>query len=407
MESIKQNKLVLFGAGRIGRSFIGQLFSTGGYEVVFIDISRQLVDELNRRGNYNVIIKSGIEEVINIKNVRGVFAGDNQNVIHEVATAGIVGVSVGLDGLEKIFSSIAPGLLKRYEINSNYALDIIIAENMRNAARYFHMQLKRLLPQSYPFDKLVGLIETSIGKMVPIMPGKETRKDILQVFAEPYNTLILDKRGFKNPIPPIEGLAPKENMEAWVDRKLFIHNLGHSAAAYIGYLYNPEFIYIYQVLEIPEIFTEVRGIMLQAANILLKKYPDEFTPDDLTTHIDDLLYRFLNKALGDTIFRVGCDLTRKLGPQDRIAGAINSAMELGLPYDRILYALVCGCHFRAKDEDGNAFKGDLDFEKSFRKGLKQVLTKLCGFNERNDSQLIIQAEIIDKHLVRSRIKNAK
>ena len=105
-------------------------------------------------------------------------------------------------------------------------------------------------------------------------------------------------------------------------------------------------------LHVPEIYKEVRETMRQSADILLKKYPGEFTPVQLEEHIDDLLLRFQNKALGDTIFRVGCDLLRKLGPQDRLAGAIKSALELNLPYEKILYALVCGCHFRAKDEDG-------------------------------------------------------
>ncbi|NJK84846.1 MAG: hypothetical protein HC906_01560 [Bacteroidales bacterium] len=85
----------------------------------------------------------------------------------------------------------------------------------------------------------MGLVETSIGKMVPIMTSKDIEEDLLQVFAEPYNTLILDKNGFKNPIPDIRGLAPKVNMKAWVDRKSFIHNLGHAVAAYIGKLFCP------------------------------------------------------------------------------------------------------------------------------------------------------------------------
>ena len=44
--------------GKIGRSFIGQLLSRGGYEVVFIDADLKLIEELNRRGHYNVIIKA-------------------------------------------------------------------------------------------------------------------------------------------------------------------------------------------------------------------------------------------------------------------------------------------------------------------------------------------------------------
>lgn len=398
MDTIQQNKLVLFGAGKIGRSFIGQLFSTGGYEVVFIDINKTVIDALNYHGHYKVIIKSDKDEVLNIDNVRGVYADDIEMVVHEVATAGIAAISVGFDGLEHIFPMLTKGLLRRYKIDNNYALDIIIAENMRDADVYFQQRLKRLLPGNYPLNKLVGLVETSIGKMVPIMQKKDIQEDILQVFAEPYNTLILNKKGFRNPIPAIKGLAPKENMKAWVDRKLFIHNLGHSVVAYVGYIHNPGFVYLYEALAIPEINNYVRETMLQAADILLKKYPDEFTLSQLTEHIDDLIFRFQNKALGDTIFRVGCDLKRKLGPQDRLAGAIKVALELNLPYGKILYALVCGCHFRAKDEEGNMFAADIEFGEYYENGIKSVLLKLCGFNEIQNRELFIEAETIEMQL---------
>lgn len=398
MASVQGNKLVLFGAGKIGRSFIGQLFSTGGYEVVFIDTNKDVIDALNYLGHYKVIIKSEKEEILNINNVRGVYADDKQQVTNEIATAGILAVSVGLEGLDRIFPVLAEGLIKRQAIFNSSAIDIIIAENMRNADAYFKQNLKRLLPLKYPFDKLVGLVETSIGKMVPIMQKKDLQEDILQVFAEPYNTLILNKKGFKNPIPAINGLSPKENMKAWVDRKLFIHNLGHSAAAYLGYVYNSGFIYLDEVLAVPEIYKEVRETMLQSADILLNKYPGEFTPIQLEEHIDDLLLRFQNKALGDTLFRVGCDLLRKLGPEDRLAGAIRSALELNLSYEKILYALVCGCHFRAKDEDGRMFSGDLNFVRLYQKGIQKVLTDLCGFDKTKDRQLIAKAEKLDLDL---------
>ena len=55
---ILHNKIVIFGAGKIGRSFIGQLFSRAGFEVVFIDINKEVIKELNRRKSYDVIIKS-------------------------------------------------------------------------------------------------------------------------------------------------------------------------------------------------------------------------------------------------------------------------------------------------------------------------------------------------------------
>jgi len=331
--------MVLFGAGKIGRSFIGQLFSRGGYEVVFIDIFQPVIDELNARGNYNVVIKSDTDQILQISNVRGVLATNEQAVFDEIATASIAAVSIGQAGLNAAILLIAKGLTKRFELNENLALDIIIAENLRNAADYFRDELQKLLPKEYPLDQLVGLIETSIGKMVPIMLKKDMEEDVLQVFAEPYNNLILDKNGFRNPIPEIEGISPKENIKAWVDRKLFIHNLGHATAAYIGFQKFPQAVYLYEVLADDEVFTQTRQTMLQSAEILIALYPKEFSIEQLTNHIDDLLSRFQNRALGDTIFRVGCDLFRKLGLDDRLAAPIRAAQKLGKPVNLNLEAV--------------------------------------------------------------------
>jgi len=391
-------KMVIFGAGKIGRSFIGQLFSRGGYEVVFIDSNIPVIDELNLRHKYKVIIKSDHDEIIWVDHVRGVRANYEDEVAGEIATAGIIAVSVGQAGLPSIMPLLAKGLLKRFQLDPACPLDIIIAENLRNGSDYFRVNLQNLLPGDYPLNRLAGLVETSIGKMVPIMQKKDIAEDILQIFAEPYNTLILDKQAFKNPVPAIEGLAPKENMKAWVDRKLFIHNLGHATSAYLAFVQNPEYIYLYEALANVRIYTAVRETMLQAANILKVKYPGEFTDESLTGHVDDLLLRFQNRSLGDTIFRVGCDLIRKFAPEDRIAGAIRLAVELGLPYGRILYALVCGSRFRAKDEQGHMLKDDLKFSKIYAEGIDAILTRVCGFNPADHSNLYYQAKVIDNNL---------
>jgi len=156
----------------------------------------------------------------------------------------------------------------------------------------------------------------------------ELEKNPLMVYAEPYNTLILDRKGFKSPIPDIKGLAPKDNIKAWVDCKAFIHNLGHATAAYYGFYKHPDAVYIYEILDDFDVFQFTREVMIQSALTLHVAYSDDFTIYDLEEHIDDLLMRFQNKALQDTIYRVGHDLTRKLRSDDRFMGAIHLAIYL-------------------------------------------------------------------------------
>lgn len=371
-------KLVLFGAGKIGRSFIGQVFSRSNYEVVFVDINRQLINNLNKFRHYNVIIKSPKgDEPILINNVRGINLDETDKVIEELAGASIAALSVGQQGLPAALPLIAKSLVLRNTLHGPWPLDVIIAENMRNADEYISKELTSLLPADYPVDSLVGLVETSIGKMVPIMSQKDFDEDPLQVFAEPYNTLIVAKNGFKNPIPEISYLAPKENIKAWVDRKLFIHNLGHATAAYLGFQKYPKMVFINEVLGDPALNGICRQTMLQSADILMSLYPEEFTPSQLEAHIDDLLERFKNVALGDTIFRVGCDLYRKLSPEDRLVAPINAALKLNKPYDLIYDALIAGISFRGADENGKYLPADEQFFKEAEKGIKHILENIC------------------------------
>ncbi|MCK4417974.1 MAG: mannitol-1-phosphate 5-dehydrogenase, partial [Candidatus Latescibacteria bacterium] len=163
-----RKKLLQFGAGKIGRSFIGQLFSRAGYEVVFVDIASSLIDALNRERRYRVEIKDIHPQTIWVENVRAANAQNTTQVAQEVATADIIATAVGPAALPHIYPTLAQGLLKRNQMGKG-PVDIIICENLRDAARIFRSGLAQCLPEDFPLDSSVGLVETSIGKMVPIM----------------------------------------------------------------------------------------------------------------------------------------------------------------------------------------------------------------------------------------------
>lgn len=130
----------------------------------------------------------------------------------------------------------------RREKFGDWPLDVILAENMRNADEYFIMHLMPLLPEDFLSALLPGMVETSIGKMVPIMTQKDIDQDPLQVFAEPYNDLIVSGPGFKNPLPAINNLLPKKNIKAWVDRilKAMITGFSFRAVDEKGNLYEQD-----------------------------------------------------------------------------------------------------------------------------------------------------------------------
>ena len=395
------NSILIFGAGKIGRSFIGQIFGLAGYEVIFVEIDKSMVEALNRRGSYPVVIKGIKEEVIRVPNVRALCFYRKEEVAREVSTASLLAVSVGPNALGRVIPQISRGIRKRYQSNPDQPVDIIIAENMRDAASYMKERLIPQLPVNYPAGRLLGLVETSIGKMVPIMPEEELEKDPLKVFAEPYNELILDGTAFKGSIPDVKELAPKSNMKAWVDRKAFIHNPGHATAAYMGAYQHPEAKYLYEVLRDGRVYNFTREVMQQASLILLAEYPDDFSRQEPEDQTDDLLKRFGNRALGDTLFRAGRDIMRKLGPDDRFMGIIRMAQPHGLAYGKILEAMIYGLLFRGKDESGKPYPGDVSMAGALSEDPGKTIDEVCGLHVPGDEKMIRECKYLYVQLNKS------
>ncbi len=386
---------VQFGAGNIGRSFVGQLFSRAGYEVVFIDIDERVIAALNERGRYAVEIKDEVPETIWVENVRGVDARDVERCAAELAACELCATAVGPAALPHVLPTIARGLQERLAAGRG-PLDIIICENMRDAAASVRAGLARHLPDEFPLDEMVGLVETSIGKMVPIMPEEVRRRDPLVVYAEAYNTLICDKLGFKNPVPDVPGLDAKSNMKAYVDRKLFIHNLGHALCAYLAHVWAPELVYTWQAIEHPRVGQATRDGMWESGRALIRCYRQEFNEHNIGEHIEDLLRRFCNKALGDTIYRVGRDVPRKLARSDRLVGALLFDIEQGVEAPVTALGIAAGMRFRATDEHGRLYPADAEFAShAWPRGIEYVMRNVCGLDPERDRQawqMIVEAE---------------
>lgn len=107
-------RAVMYGAGNIGRGFIGQLFSKSGYEVHFLDVNEEVVNLLNRDGRYpvNVVCGARNEEQF-VENVRGVLTKDNAIAAKEIFEADVMASAVGVNVLKFIAKPIAMGIEMR------------------------------------------------------------------------------------------------------------------------------------------------------------------------------------------------------------------------------------------------------------------------------------------------------
>ena len=238
------NKFVMYGAGNIGRGFIGQLFSNAGYKVGFVDINKEVIARLNSDGRYPVNTVSGdINEETFVENVYGIDGTDIELVSEEIASASIMATAIGVNVLRFIARPIALGLKKRMERNAP-AFNIIICENLIGADEYLKELVCKEVPEIADYvHNNVGFVEASIGRMVPVMTEEKRQGNPLRVYVEPYNILPVDKAAFKGEIPEVGNLYPFSPFNLFIQRKLFMHNMSHALCAYLGYQRGYEYIY--------------------------------------------------------------------------------------------------------------------------------------------------------------------
>lgn len=318
-----------FGAGNIGRGFIGQIYAESGYEIVFVDVVEPLVQALNTRGAYPLhIVSDEGTETLEIRPVRGIVAGDVEHVTDTVAQADIVSTAVGIHALPYIAPLLALGIEKRFTQQDMPPLNVLICENILKGQTYLRDAVAQYLePNLLPLlDTHVGFVEASIGRMVPVVTPEQRAQDILAVWVEPYCELPVDAQGFRGDIPTLKHLKPAENFSAYVERKLFVHNLTHAATAYLGYLRGHT--YVYEAIRDGLIREKVYEAGRETCLALARKHGTDIQL--LEDHLNDLIKRYHNRALADQIERVGRDPKRKLGPNDRLVGAMRLCMDYGV-----------------------------------------------------------------------------
>jgi mannitol-1-phosphate 5-dehydrogenase len=363
-------KALQFGAGSIGRGFIGQLFSRSGYEVVFIDVDERLVAAINAARRYAVrVVSDEGDSEETVDRVRAVDGRDAEAVAREFVGADVAATAVGAGALGAIAPELARGLTLRWAAGVTAPLAVILCENLAGADAIFREMVRSSLrPEDRArLDRLVGFVRASVGRMVPVMTEPARGESRLLVRVEAYDRLPVDAEAFVGPPPPVVNMEPVAPFDLYVERKLYIHNLGHAAAAYLGALEG--FTYIWEAVADARVLAAARAAMGEAAAAIAAEHGADAGP--LLEHAEELLRRFSNRALGDTIARVGRDLPRKLAPGDRILGAIALCAKHGLPRNGILEVLAAALRF---EDPASAAVAEL----LASSGPRAVLERICG-----------------------------
>lgn len=338
-------KALHFGAGNIGRGFIGKLLADADIQVTFADVNQQVVDLLAERGEYQVHIVGEQELVETVKNVTAVNSS-RPEVIELIASVDLITTAVGPQVLEKIAGTLAKGLLQRKQIGNDKALNIIACENMVRGTSQFKQFIMAALPAEAHnwVNQHVGFVDSAVDRIVP--PAASATGDLLEVTVETFSEWIVDSTQFKGLTPTIKGMETTDNLMAYVERKLFTLNTGHAITAYLGQQAGLHTIRD-AILE-PSIVKIVKGAMEESGAVLVKRYG--FDPKKHAAYINKIIQRFENPYLHDDVDRVGRQPLRKLSAGDRLIKPLLGTLEYGLPHDNLVLGIVAALKYRNSDD---------------------------------------------------------
>ncbi|MDR9868426.1 mannitol-1-phosphate 5-dehydrogenase [Lactococcus cremoris] len=379
-------KAVHFGAGNIGRGFIGEILSKNGFEIYFVDTNKAIIDELNTRHSYEIGIASSSPEKISVSGVFGINNGENpKDVIEAIAQADIVTTAIGPNILPYIAELVAKGIQKRKEENKQVQIDIIACENMIGGSEFLEKKVVEYLSDS---DKVylanyIGFPNAAVDRIVP----GQKHEDLLYVEVEPFCEWVIDESQIKNKSFKLEGVHYASNLEPFIERKLFSVNSGHATVAYSSAYKGYKI--ILEGLQHKEILSALKGVQKETRALLLAKWPQYFTEEDLMSYHQMIISRFANPKIIDEVTRVARTPIRKLGYDERFIRPIRELNERGLSYQNHLD--IVGKIFAYQDE--NDSQSVQLQEKLSTMDFQRLIEEVTGLSNK---KIILEIELVIK-----------
>jgi mannitol-1-phosphate 5-dehydrogenase len=346
---IKTKPVVMFGAGCVGRGFLGQLFHESGYTLTFVEIDEPLIEALNARRAYTLrLVENDWRVDLTIPIERALYSCADETLVTALAETSLVTTAVGVRSLPDIAPIIAAGIVRRAERDVAAPLNVLICENMQDASTTFRGMVMAHVPTPFHTyaDTHIGFVDVVIGRTIPkptaeMRAREDSRTDCSFIIADAYKKLPVNRPRFVGPLPEIVGLIATDNFTAYIERKLYLHNCGHAILSYLGYLRGH--VQSWQALKDPVIY----DVLSRAFGEVRAGFVGVYDMDaaELDGYIAELFRNFANRALADTVVRLARDPLRKLGPKERLVGAARLVEKAGVTPDALSAAIAAAYRY--------------------------------------------------------------
>ena len=334
---------VHFGAGNIGRGFVGLILHRAGYELVFADVVDALIDSLNSTPSYlvrEVGLESSEERVDHYRAINS--RSDPEALTAAIASADIVTTAVGPTILKFVAPAILAGVAARPE--GATPLAVMACENAINATNVLAEHLRALVPAE-EWSTLSGkavFANTAVDRIVPAQAPDAG----LDVTVETYFEWAVERPPFGGNEPSIPDATWVDDLAPYIERKLFTVNTGHATTAYHGFVRGIE--KVSDALADKEVRDAVEGVLGETKRLLVEKH--EFSDEAQQAYVNKILDRFANPYLPDTVIRVGRQPLRKLSRSERLIGPAAELAERGVRPQHLLATVEAALAFDVPDD---------------------------------------------------------
>lgn len=333
-------KAVHFGAGNIGRGFVGLILHKAGYEIVFADVAAELIDSLAAADSYQVHEVGAEPRTETVDNFRALNSASNEaGVIEEIATADMVTTAVGPNILKFVAPLIAQAIKARAD--DLPPLQVLACENALYATNNLRAEVAVAVDAETLAAKAI-FANTAVDRIVPAQDPAAG----LDVTVEDFFEWAIESAPFGDNVPDIADVHFVDNLEPYIERKLFTVNTGHATVAYHGYLRGAET--LSAAMAIPEVAAEVDAVLAETSAMLIAKHG--FEAAEHAAYVATCTRRFSNPHLPDTPERVGRNPLRKLSRNERFISPASELAASGTTPHAILRAVGAAMQFNVPED---------------------------------------------------------
>ena len=375
-------KAVHFGAGNIGRGFIGEILFENGFEIAFVDVNEAIINALNERGSYEIEIAEEGQRHIAVSGVRGINNRLHpEAVVEAIAEADLVTTAIGPNILPFIASLVAQGIEARQAAGNLAPLDVLACENMIGGSEFLYEEVKKHLSEAgLTFaQEHIGFPNAAVDRIVPA----QSHEDPLFVVVEPFNEWVVETRGMKNPDLILDKVHYEAELEPFIERKLFSVNSGHATSAYTGAYYGAQT--ILEALQNVTVKNNVEAVLAEIRSLLIAKWG--FDEAALVDYHKVIISRFENPFIVDDVARVARTPIRKLGYDERFIRPIRELKERGLSYQYLLQTVAYVFAYQDETDEQSVQLQALLAEKS----LEEVVKEVTGLSDQDLIAEIVSA----------------